>query len=149
MSSRPPRGGFFVSFDIESEKVMKADFPGALAFVLQAEGGYSDDHDDPGGATNLGIEQTEYNLWRRAEGLSVQSVKLITQAEASAIYAANYWSPVHCDYIETPIAYALFNYSVNTGVSQSIKFLQGVLGITQSGDWDSATSAAYWTWLQA
>jgi lysozyme family protein len=122
---------------------MQSDFNGALAFVLQAEGGYSDDPDDPGGATNKGIEQTEYDVWRKRKGEAAQDVRLITEEEAAAIYKANYWDAVHGDYIASALAYALFDTAVNLGCSGAIRDLQDELGVASTGIFDSATSASY------
>jgi lysozyme family protein len=41
---------------------MSADFQRALAFVLKAEGGYTNHPSDRGGPTNKGILQREYDV---------------------------------------------------------------------------------------
>ena len=122
---------------------MQNDFDGALKFVLAAEGGYVDDPDDPGGATNMGIEQPEYNTYRRSLGQPTQDVRDITVTEASTIYKSNYWEPVHGDYLLAPVAYALFDSAVNCGIGMAVSFLQEVLGIPTSYRFDDNTSAAY------
>jgi lysozyme family protein len=124
---------------------MKSDFTGALQFVLNAEGGFSVDPVP----TNKGIEQDEYNIYLHANGLTLTSVENITTAQATEIYHDNYWTPIHGNYLLGAVSYALFNYAVNTGISQALKFLQGVLGIEQTGEFDSATSSAYWAWQNA
>jgi lysozyme family protein len=41
------------------------DFQRALAFLLKAEGGYTNHPSDRGGPTNKGILQREYDRYRR------------------------------------------------------------------------------------
>lgn len=118
-------------------------FDACLKFVLSWEGGYSNDPDDPGGATNLGIIQTEYNAYRLAHKEPQQTVKLITLTEATDIYNSNYWTPTHAAYLAQPLDVVLFDGAVNLGVGRTLEELQGVLGIPQTGVFDTATSTAY------
>ena len=66
------------------------EFEQALKFVLEREGGYVNNPNDPGGATNKGITQSTYYNWLKAKGLPNKSVKLITDAEVKEIYYKNY-----------------------------------------------------------
>jgi lysozyme family protein len=54
---------------------MNDDFESALAFVLEAEGGYTNDPDDHGGKTDLGITQGEYTQWLKDNALPFRRVK--------------------------------------------------------------------------
>src|SRR5215475_9793528 len=56
---------------------------------------FSDDAHDPGGKTQCGITQGEYDLWRKAHGLPQRAVRLLGRPEGYAIYRINYWMP-HC-----------------------------------------------------
>ncbi len=51
-------------------------FAACLAFVLEQEGGFSNDQRDPGGATNLGITIGELRAWRNA-AVSVADVQAL------------------------------------------------------------------------
>lgn len=128
---------------------MQQDFDGALKFVLAAEGGYSDDPYDPGGATNLGIEQTEYQEWLRKQGLPVVPVTQITTAQAGEIYRTSYWEPVHGDYLQGQVAYVMFDTGVNQGVGAAIEQLQRVLGVPVTSEFDNNTSTAYHAFIAA
>jgi lysozyme family protein len=60
-------------------------FLACMPFILKEEGGYSNTPGDHGGATDDGIIQREYSVFRHSNGLPLQSVKLITdRALASA-----------------------------------------------------------------
>ena len=111
---------------------MQATFAAhALPFVLQAEGGYSDDPDDAGGATNMGIEQGEYNAHRSACGEPAQSVRFITVAEASNIYHDHYWGPIQGDDLPFPIDWVTFDAAVNCGVQTSVNMLEQALNLPE------------------
>ena len=66
-------------------------FKKALAFVLKWEGGFVNDPDDKGGATNKGITQNTYNSYLKSKGMRAKSVRYITQAEVEDIYYKQYW----------------------------------------------------------
>lgn len=92
--------------------------------VLKFEGGFSNDAHDPGGATNLGIIQTEYNAYRARKGLDQQSVKYITQNEANEIYKKQYWDRIDLDDYPAGIDFTIFDAAVNNGVGAAQKFTQ-------------------------
>ena len=66
-------------------------FSDSLSMVLQFEGGFVDNPDDPGGATNQGVTQAVYDRFRAEHGLAIQSVRLIQSNEVAAIYQVEYW----------------------------------------------------------
>ena len=66
-------------------------FKKALTFVLIREGGYVNDPDDPGGATNRGITQRTYNAYLAKLKKPTADVKNITEYEVKEIYYNNYW----------------------------------------------------------
>ncbi len=103
-----------------------------LAFVFSAEGGYVDDPQDPGGATNFGITIAELAQWRGVE-VSRQDVQALTKDEAAAIYRANYWKPVNGPGLPGGIDLMVFDAAVNNGAGRSAKFLQQAAGVTQDG----------------
>jgi lysozyme family protein len=105
----------------------------ALDFVLRAEGGYNNDPDDPGGATNRGIIQREYDAYRRRSGLSLRSVKFIEQKELIEIYYTDYWLVGDCDKLPVPLDLTHFDTCVNFCPLQAAEFLQEALGITADG----------------
>lgn len=93
------------------------EFENALKFVLNREGGYVNDPNDPGGATNKGITQKTYDSWRKSKGLKTQSVKVIQDSEVKEIYYKNYWLAAGCQKMHVRFAVACFDTAVNMGVS--------------------------------
>lgn len=90
-------------------------FKTALKFVLKWEGGYVDDVDDHGGATNKGITQFTYNSYLKSIGQASKPVKNITQAEVEAIYYKRYWLAAKCNTMSKQFAVLAFDTAVNMG----------------------------------
>ncbi len=90
-------------------------FKKALTFVLKWEGGYVNDPDDKGGATNKGITQGTYNGWLESKGLAPRDVKNITSLEVSQIYYQNYWCKSGCNDMSKVFAVLAFDTAVNMG----------------------------------
>lgn len=107
--------------------VAAGNFAQALALVLVHEGGKSDDPHDPGGKTNWGITHIDYDAYRKSKGLSLQDVYLMTDAERDDIYRTMYWDPVHGDDLPSGLDYVVFDGGVNSGIGQSVKWLQRAL----------------------
>lgn len=101
---------------------MKENFLISLKYTLQYEGGYSNNPNDPGGPTNLGITWREYNLYRTQKGLPIQSVKYITDDEMHEIYKNNYWNAINGDSLASGIDFSLFDLAVNNGVGRAKQF---------------------------
>ena len=112
---------------------MKANYAKSLAQVLKEEGGYINDPQDPGGATNFGVTHTVYDDYRVNHGLPTQSVRAISQAEVSDIYKSQYWNRIDGDSLPAGVDYATFDFAVNSGVSRASRFLQAAVGSAPDG----------------
>jgi lysozyme family protein len=99
-------------------------FARAVANVLKNEGGLVDNPNDPGGLTNFGISQKAYpNL----------NIRELTQQQASLLYEANYWAPIHGDELPDPVSFALLDFAVDSGPGTAIKALQTSLRLPADG----------------
>ena len=96
------------------------DFEIAVEFVLEREGGLSDDPDDPGGLTKYGISQRAYPQ------LDIEN---LTVYDAKEIYYQDYWLKSGCDKLVPPLDLIVFDTSVHCGVSRARGFLE------ESSDW--------------
>lgn len=92
------------------------------------EGGWSNHPDDPGGATMYGVIQKVYDAYRKRKGLPIRSVRLITRTEALEIYRAEYWEKCGAPTLFPGVDLAVYDASVNSGVSRSIKWLKASVG---------------------
>jgi lysozyme family protein len=86
-----------------------AIFNACLHFTLNEEGGYVDNPNDLGGATNFGITQITYNIWRKHQGLLARSVQWISPVEVQTIYREYYWQPSYGYLFTYPLALAIFD----------------------------------------
>lgn len=75
----------------------------------------------------MGITHKTLAAWRGVRSVSKAEVKALTRAEAMQIYKANYWDKVAGDQLPYGVAYAVFDYAVNSGVSRAVKDLQRTL----------------------
>jgi lysozyme family protein len=118
-------------------------FVRALPRVLAHEGGYVNDPQDPGGATNKGITFRVYDAYRTRKRQRTQDVRNITAVEVADIYRLQYWDVVKGDELPPGLDYVLFDGAVNSGPSQSVKWLQRALGnVLVDGQMGQATLAA-------
>src|SRR5271157_1591973 len=101
-----------------------ADFETAVLLTLRNEGGYTDNPADPGGATNMGIEQREMpNI----------DIKTLTVDQATAFYQETYWKPLYSQIENQSVANKLFDLGVLFGVGTAVIILQSVLGLKMDG----------------
>lgn len=111
---------------------MNTNFLPAVAFTLAHEGGFSDDPRDPGGATNRGITLRTLSAWRH-QACSVADVQALGEAEARAIYRANYWNAVHGDALPAGLDLMVFDFGVPSGPGRSAVLLQTAVGVLADG----------------
>ncbi|MEP9368646.1 glycoside hydrolase family 108 protein [Xanthobacter sp. VNH20] len=114
--------------------MVASSFATALSRVLSYEGGYSDHPADPGGPTMKGIIQREYDAYRARRGLPKQSVRLISDDEMHDIYRTSYWDACRCDELPPGVDFVVFDGAVNSGPTQSLKWLQRALKVPVDGD---------------
>lgn len=103
-----------------------SSFDLAIPTVLKNEGGYSDDKDDSGGATNFGISQgfldeIQYQI----------PASKITREIAISLYKEHFW--IKGNYGEIAgqnVATKIFDLSVNIGVPQANKTIQRAIRAT-------------------
>jgi lysozyme family protein len=105
-----------------------------LRLILDEEGGYTNDPDDPGGETNFGISKRSYpNL----------DIKSLTRQQAIDIYIKDYWNPLQLQEFDSNMALMIMDCGVNQGTHRAIIILQKCLGVTEDGIIGSKTIAAY------
>jgi lysozyme family protein len=120
-------------------------FSRALSIVLEAEGGYVNHPNDPGGATNMGVTQRIYDDYRKRQNLPKRSVKDLEQRELEEIYFEGFWRPAMCQELPNEaLAVLAFDSAVNHGPNTAIKLLQQAAGVPDAkcdGKWGADTRA--------
>jgi lysozyme family protein len=97
---------------------MNKTFDKAFELLLNFEGGYINDPDDPGRQTKYGISKKAY---------PDLDIKNLTLEQAKEIYRRDYWIPARCPDLETihpKLAIYHFDAAVNVGIRQAGKILQ-------------------------
>ena len=113
-----------------------SNFDRAFDDLIGNEGGYSNNAQDPGGETNWGVTKAV----ARASGYQ-GDMRTMTKAEAKGIYADLYWNPAF-DSLAYPLAFSVFDGAVNSGVEQSVKWLQRAVGVDDDGKLGPLTQMA-------
>lgn len=121
---------------------MTHDLDEALAYLLDEEGGWSDNPNDAGGKTMWGVTQVVYDRYRDLIKQTRQSVSKITKPECRALYDVLYWRACGADRLPWPISYIVFDAAVNSGTSRAVRWLQAGLGVPQDGQIGPASIAA-------
>lgn len=99
-------------------------FDKAFQHIINAEGGYVNHPDDPGGETKYGITKRDHPHL---------DIKNLTVADAKAIYKQNYWLAARCDDLPWPLSLYVFDAAVNQGPGTAVRLLQKSLGVAQDG----------------
>lgn len=101
-------------------------WPLAQAIVAR-EGGYVNDPDDPGGATNHGVTihtMRRLGLDLTADGaITAADVKKLTRAQAIEIFISHYFNKPRIAQLPAPLQPSVFDMYVNAGAN-AVKLLQ-------------------------
>jgi peptidoglycan hydrolase-like protein with peptidoglycan-binding domain len=102
------------------------NFLRAVALTLRAEGGFSNRplHEDPGGATNLGVTQGLLDTIGGWNGK--RNVRQLSEADAVGIYHRHFWERFNCGALPWPLSCAVFDHCVNAG-AHGVRVLQKLL----------------------
>ncbi len=122
-----------------------ADVNKIVPFILKWEGGFVNDPDDLGGATNKGITIGTYTTYRKQKGYkapTVTELKNISDAEWLDILKTLYWDKWKADDIENQsIANILVDWVWASG-GYGIKLPQKLLNVSIDGIVGTKTLAA-------
>ncbi len=95
--------------------------------IIRREGGYVNDPDDPGGATNFGVTvHTMRRLGLDLDGdgdVDASDVRMLDKDRAREIFLKNYFYGPKLDRLPKPLQASVFDMNVNAG-AQAVKLLQ-------------------------
>jgi len=109
------------------------DFDQAFEQLIGHEGGYVNDARDPGGETQWGVSKRSY---------PAVDIKALTMDGAKVIYRRDFWAKCRADELPAAVRFDVFDGAVNSGVGQSIKWLQLAIGTNSDGALGPMTLAA-------
>ena len=99
-------------------------FDECFAKLIGHEGELSNHPADKGGMTKYGISQRAY------PALDIAALTLDTAKE---IYRRDYWDRAQCDRLHPDLAFQVFDGAVNSGIGNSIRWLQEASGVAVDG----------------
>ena len=107
---------------------VSVNFEEAFERLLGHEGDFVDHADDPGGATRWGITERT----ARAHGYT-GPMRDLPVGVARGIARIAYWDAVKAEQLPAAVRYAVFDAAYNSGVGQSVKWLQQAVGVADDG----------------
>lgn len=112
-----------------------SSYDDAFDALMDREGEYSNNPEDPGGETMYGITERV----ARAHGYT-GSMRMLPRVTAKAIAKTAYWDRARCDELEPRVAFQVFDTIFNGG--PAVKWLQLAVGASADGVIGPATIAA-------
>lgn len=108
-----------------------ANFNLFLPLLLKFEGGFTDNPNDPGGATNKGITLATFIRNAPAilgEAATLDNLKALTDEQAGRIYKPLYWDMINGDGInDQDTAEMITDFTVNSGTNHAVVTAQHLL----------------------
>lgn len=101
-------------------------FADAFAALMQHEGGYSNNPNDPGGETMWGVSARV----ARASGYS-GAMRELPLETAQAICKNLYWNPLRLDELPAPLAFHILDAHYNGG--HAVQWMQQAAGLAADG----------------
>lgn len=92
------------------------------------EGGWSNHKADPGGKTMLGITEVRWHQYQDALSEKRTPVRSVTMAQALKFYRSEFWEASGAARLVPGVDLAVYDASVNSGVSRGRKWLTGAIG---------------------
>lgn len=102
-------------------------FEYGMDFLWGWEGGFVNDPDDPGGATNYGITintAIDNGMDLNGDGkVDVEDIKAMTPIAAMEVYKNKYWDAVGANDLPWDIGIVAFDTAVNCGVNRTLGWI--------------------------
>ena len=109
-----------------------ADYRILKPFILRWEGGFVNDPNDSGGATNKGVTLATYRKYK-GESASVDDLKVITDEDWTTIFKTMYWDKCRADEIASQaVANLLVDWYWMSGPT-AVRRVQRLVGVQTDG----------------
>jgi lysozyme family protein len=96
--------------------------------TLEAEGGYVNDPDDPGGETNAGVTLGTWKTWlKKTDQKETRPLRSITKDDERKLYHDLYWDPHLLDRVTPAFAAVIFDAAVNLREGVAVRLAQAAL----------------------
>ena len=119
-----------------------ADYKKLVPFILKWEGGFVNNPNDKGGATNKGVTIATFRQYY-GSSKTIDDLKHITDDQWNHIFKSGYWDKCKADQINNQsVANIIVDWAYMSGVSTAIKTVQKILGCKVDGIIGPKTIAA-------
>ena len=111
----------------EQQQRSNSLFYSTIPLVLKYEGGFTDNPNDRGGRTNMGVTQGFLDTYKERAGVSVDDVRHLKEEDAIELYRTE-WNIYgfgklgNCNVVKL-----VYDFAVNSGPLVAIKYLQRIL----------------------
>lgn len=110
-----------------------ADYKKMIPWILQWEGGYSNDKDDTGGCTMKGITIKTFQQYF-GKDKTCEDLKKITDEQWEYIFKLGYWDKMKADEIKNQsVAQLIVQFAWGSGTVAATKKIQKLLGVKVDG----------------
>lgn len=94
--------------------------------IVAREGGFVNDPDDPGGATNFGVTIHTLRRLRPGQRIGVDDIRALTRDDAVEIFLQHYFTRPRIGELPQPLWATVFDMYVNAGAN-AVRILQRLL----------------------
>ena len=109
------------------------NFDVAFDRLMDHEGGYVNDPNDPGGETKYGISKRSY---------PDEDIQGMTKDRAKQIFRRDFWDKVNADRLHDGVAWQAADFAYHSGPETAVRYLQRALGVADDGHWGPRSQAA-------
>ena len=113
----------------KTEQQQRSDslFYSTIPLVLKYEGGFTDNPNDRGGRTNMGVTQGFLDTYKERAGVSVDDVRYLKEEDAIELYRTE-WNIYGFGKLDNSnVMKLVYDFAVNSGPLVAIKYLQRIL----------------------
>ena len=102
--------------------------------LVKNEGWYSNDKNDSGKETILGVSSKSFpTQFKTIKGFYDLGDMVNAKDAAKKFYYDEFYNPLYDNILDERVAFRLFDFGVNAGVHTAVKYLQQTLGIVADG----------------
>jgi len=109
------------------------NFDIALDRLMDHEGGYVNDPNDPGGETKWGVSKRSY---------PDLDIKNLSKEDAKVIFRRDFWDRINGDKVHDGVAWQLADFAYHSGPETAVRYYQRALGVADDGRWGPVSMKA-------
>ena len=109
------------------------DLHAAFDRLMDHEGGYVNDPNDPGGETKYGVRKRSY---------PDEDIPNMTRERAKVLFRRDFWDRINGDKLPDGVAWQMADFAYHSGPETAVRYLQRALGVADDGHWGPVSQNA-------